>query len=379
MKAMKKILFITGTRADYGKMKALIRRVDTSDDFQAFIYVSGMHLMEVLGNTYEEILKDHYSNVHVAYGLANTRMASYDLGDVICNLTGYVLKISPDLLVVHGDRIDALAGAVVGALNNIKVAHIEGGEVSGTIDESIRHAISKFAHIHLVCNEEAEKRLIQLGEERENIHIIGSPDVDIMISEQLPTITQAKARYEIPFDNYAILMYHPVTTEYVHLSQNIKELVNSVIASNKNYIVVYPNNDLGYELILNEYKRLEHNPRFKIFPSLRFEYFLTLLQNAEFMLGNSSAGIRESCIYGVPSIDVGSRQSGRYAQPNRTNIQHVCENEKEIVSAIGRIKDYRFESSHFGDGKSAEHFMDLLRSPEIWDMKLQKQFVDYNG
>lgn len=375
---MKKILFITGTRADYGKLKSLIRQVDEAKKFDAYIYVSGMHLLEVLGNTYEEVLKDGYQNVYVAYGLANTRRASYDLGDLICNLTGYVLKIQPDMIVVHGDRIDALAGAVVGALNNIRVAHIEGGELSGTIDESIRHAISKLAHLHLVCNEDAERRLIQLGENRDNIYIIGSPDIDVMLSSSLPTLKRAKERYDIPFDDYAILMYHPVTTEYDMLNKKIKCVVDAVLASKKNYIVIYPNNDLGYELILNEYRRLEPLSTFKVYPSLRFEYFLTLLKNAEFMIGNSSAGVRETSVYGIPSIDIGSRQHGRYLPDGKSNIQHVEEDLIQIGQAVRQIGEYRRKSSRFGDGNSTKRFMELLSKHEIWDMKLQKRFVDFN-
>ena len=124
---MKKILFITGTRADYGKMKPLIREVEQAEEFEAYIYVSGMHLMEVFGCTYREIEKDGYRNIYTDFAQIHTDSMSYNLGDVICHLTGFAERIRPDLMVVHGDRIDALAGAVVGALNNIKVAHIEGG------------------------------------------------------------------------------------------------------------------------------------------------------------------------------------------------------------------------------------------------------------
>ena len=374
----RKILFITGTRADYGKIKALIRKVEAAEEFEAYIYVSGMHLIESLGNTYREILKDHCCNVHVAYGLASTRKASYDLGDVICNLTGYVSKVKPDMIVVHGDRIDALAGAAVGALNNIRVAHIEGGELSGTIDESIRHAISKLSHIHLVCNEEACSRLVQMGEAQENIYVIGSPDIDIMVSDELPTIGEVRTRYGIEYDDYAVLMYHPVTTEYKCLPENIKAVVDAVLESERNYIVIYPNNDMGYELILNEYRRLESQPSFRIFPSVRFEYFLTILRNASFMIGNSSAGIREAGIYGVPAIDIGTRQSGRYAISEKSNIQHVPENVPQILAAIRRVNQHRRESSRFGDGNSAERFMDILRDRDIWEMGLQKHFIDFN-
>ncbi len=373
---MKKIVFITGTRADYGKLKALIKKVEQSEDFEAYIFVSGMHLLEEFGNTYNEILKDGYQNVYVAYGLVNSKSMSYNMGDVVCNFTGYVKNIQPDLIVVHGDRIDALAGAIVGALNNIRVAHIEGGELSGTIDESIRHAVSKLAHIHLVCNAEAKNRLLQLGEEEKRIYVLGSPDIDIMNSDSLPSLQEVRDRYGIPFETYGILMYHPVTTEYHVVSQNIKNVIAAVKKSGLPYVVIYPNSDFGSEIIINEYKSLEEESKFRIFPSIRFEYFLTLLKYARFMLGNSSAGIRETGVYGIPSIDLGSRQSGRYSREISRNIQHVEESEQEILKAIASVDGYRYASNAFGVGHSAERFMEILYAGDIWKLGIQKYFID---
>lgn len=373
---MRKILFITGTRADYGKLKPLMKAVERADGLEAHIYVSGMHLLKMFGNTYQEVLKDGYEHTYLPFGLHDSSDMSYDLGNMICVLTGYISHIQPDMIVVHGDRIDALAGAIVGALHNICVGHIEGGEISGTIDESIRHAISKFAHIHFVCNEEAKQRLVQLGEIDESIHVIGSPDIDIMMSKRLPTFDIAIDRYNIPFKQYAILMYHPVTTDYINTGKNVRELVDAVIDSGDNYIVVYPNNDYGSEIILNEYKRFEESPRFQIFPSIRFEYFLTLLKNSKYMLGNSSAGIRETGIYGVPSIDIGSRQAGRYTCQKAPNIQHVNEVADEISSAIKNVDKFKTTVALFGDGKSAERFIKVISSNDIWSKNLQKRFVD---
>lgn len=375
---MKKIVFITGTRADYGKIKSLLYRVENSERFEAYIYVSGMHLLEIFGNTYKEILKDKYRNIHIAYGLANTRITSYDLGNVICDFTGYVKNIKPDMIVVHGDRVDALAGAIVGALNNICVAHIEGGELSGTIDESIRHAISKFAHLHFVANEEAKKHLIQLGEDVEHIFVIGSPDIDIMISKSLPNIELARQRYDMNFVQYGILMYHPVTTEYKNLNENIHIVTNALLRTKENIIVIYPNNDLGYEIILNEYRRFDGNNRFKVYPSVRFEYFLTFLKNAKFIIGNSSAGIREAAVYGLPAIDIGNRQEGRYNIDILRNIQHVNEDEKEIIFALDRVEKYRFISKTYGEGNSADSFMTILEDEKIWGIELQKRFYEVN-
>lgn len=372
---MKKLLFITGTRADYGKIKSLISSVERSSLFEAYVFVSGMHLLEKYGSTYMEVQKDGYKNIYVDFSQTNIGNMSYDLGNVIQNLTAYVMHIKPDMIVVHGDRIDALAGAIVGALNNILVAHIEGGEVSGTIDESTRHAISKYAHIHFVCNEVAKRRLIQLGEESNRIFVIGSPDIDILISNSLPSIEDAKSWYEIPFEKWGILMYHPVTTEVGELRKKIREVVDAVISSKRNYIVIYPNNDMGTDIILNEYERLRNNNRFRLYPSIRFEYFLTLLRHSDFMIGNSSAGVRETGVYGIPSIDIGSRQKGRYLD-TIGNIQHVNEDETEILNAIDCIDNYRIQSFEYGKGNSTEQFMEIVSKEDVWKISIQKKFID---
>lgn len=373
----KRVLFLTGTRADYGKMKPFMQALNKNEKFNVFIFVCGMHLSQTFGSTYKEVIKDNYKNTYIAYGLSQTQNTSVNLGNTISCLSGYVENIHPDMIVVHGDRMEALAGAVVGALHNIIVAHMEGGELSGTIDESIRHAVSKFAHVHFVCTEEARGRLIQLGEEKERIYVVGSPDIDIMMSGRLPSLEKAKSRYEIEFEHYGILMYHPVTTEYQEVGQHCKEVVDAVIQSGKKYIVVFPNNDLGSEVILNEYKRFEGNSRFRVFPSLRFEYFLSLLKHADFIMGNSSAGIRESGIYGVPAIDIGTRQSGRYDTKVSANIQHVNEKKEEILKAVGQAGMYRTSSFLFGDGNSTGKFVKIVEETEFWNIKIQKRFIDH--
>lgn len=373
----KKILFITGTRADYGKIKTLMKTMDDMDEFEVFIYVSGMHLLPLYGSTYKEVLKDNYKNVHVAFGQKYLDNMSYNLGEVITDLTGYVLNVKPDMIVVHGDRCDALAGAIVGVLNNILVGHIEGGEISGTIDDSIRHAITKFAHLHFVCNEDAKRRLLQMGEDEERIFRIGSPDIDVMLHESLCPVEEVKKYYDIPFSSYGICMYHPVTTEHNVLEKHIRDLLYACKQSGKKYIIVYPNNDLGTEIILNEYRKLRDNEQFVCYPSLRFEYFLSLLKNAEFIIGNSSAGIRESGIYGVPAIDVGTRQTGRYDIKKLKNIQHVSENPEEILEAINNVGAYRITNKIFGDGNSTKIFVEILKQERTWKINIQKQFIDW--
>lgn len=373
----KRVLFITGTRADYGKIKSLMKRMDASPEYEVYVYVSGMHLLAKYGSTYKEVLKDKYQNVHVAFGQQYTQNMSYNMGNVLMSLSAYVEQVSPDMILVHGDRIDALAGAVTGALNNILVAHIEGGEISGTIDDSIRHAVSKFAHLHFVCNEEAKNRIIQLGEPQENIYVIGSPDIDVMMGEELPDIEEVKQYYDIEFDKYGIFMYHPVTTEVDELQEHMDEIVAALKASQKKFVVIYPNNDLGTDIILRKIGReLEGEENFRVFPSIRFEYFLTLLKKASVIIGNSSAGIRESGVYGIPAIDIGTRQQGRYSIRKLKNIQHVTENRDEILEAIENVGKYQVQCQSFGKGNSTELFLDVLGKQKIWNSDVQKKFVD---
>ncbi|WP_404468981.1 UDP-N-acetylglucosamine 2-epimerase [Sutcliffiella horikoshii] len=372
----KKVVFLTGTRADYGKIKSLMTKVFESDKYQLDIFVTGMHMLSKYGSTYMEIEKDGFSNI---FKFVNTKVnLSMDitLSNTILGFSNYVTEMKPDLIVVHGDRVEALAGAVVGALNNVKVAHIEGGEVSGTIDESIRHAITKFAHIHLVANEEARDRVLQLGEAPDSIYVIGSPDIDIMFSDTLPSLSEVYSHYELDFKEYAILMYHPVTTDIENLRSNIREVVDALLLSNENYIVVYPNNDEGSSIILDEYERLNNNPRFKIYPSIKFEYFLTLLKNAKFMLGNSSAGVRETSVYGIPAIDIGTRQQGRYDTLQSKNIISVNENSQQILEYINKISLVPVSQvSPFGEGNSDERFMEMLENKKLWDRNFQKKFI----
>ena len=304
----KKIVFLSGTRADFGKLKSLIRISQDSKNFEVHLFVTGMHMNSLYGFTFDEIVKAGFKNIYTFINHNSNEFMDRTLAKTIEGFSQYIEQINPDLIVVHGDRLEALAGAIVGSLNNTLVAHIEGGELSGTIDEVIRHSVSKMSHIHLVANDEAKKRLIQLGEFDKSIFILGSPDLDLMNENSLPNLTIVKDYYEIPFKEYSIAIFHPVTTEYENINKYAKNFVDALIESQKNYIFIYPNNDLGSKEILTEMKKLNSLDRFRIFPSLRFEYFLRLLKESQFIIGNSSVGIREAPYYHVPTVDIGSRQ-----------------------------------------------------------------------
>lgn len=372
---MKKILFLSGTRADFGKIKSLIQILEMNENFEPFVFVTGMHLLHKYGYTLLEIEKCGFSNIHTYENHTDESTMDLTLAKTIEGVSSYVKEVEPDMIVIHGDRVEALAGAIVGSLNNKLVAHIEGGEVSGTIDELIRHSTSKMSHIHFVANKIAKNRLIQMGEVSQSIFCIGSPDVDIMFSKDLPTLEVVKSYYQIQYENFAVVMFHPVTTESKFMDKYAMDFVDALLADSNNYVVIYPNNDLGSNAILSSYKKIENNNRFRIFPSLRFEYFLTLLKNAQFIIGNSSAGIREAPYYGLPVINIGTRQNNRV---KNSDIMNVGYETSAITKALTEIKNSKIKepSNDFGDGKSSELFLESLVQDSLWGLDSQKQFND---
>lgn len=372
---MKKILFLTGTRADFGKIKSLISIVDENSNFEVHVFVTGMHLQEEYGYTLIEIERCNFKNVHTFENHTHETTMDLTLAKTIEGLSSYCKKINPNMIIVHGDRVETLAGAIVGSLNNILVAHIEGGELSGTVDELIRHSVSKLSHIHFVSNNEAAKRLLQMGEMKSSIFTIGSPDIDIMFSNELPDLKTVKEYYEIDYENFAIAMFHPVTTETNEMEEYAKNFVQALQNDYHNLVIIYPNNDLGSKYIIEEYKKLKNNQRFRIFPSVRFEYFLTLLKNAKFIIGNSSAGIREAPYYGIPIINIGTRQQNRTVNADIINVDY---SEKNITKALQTIDLHKVTvlDVNFGEGNSTELFEKVILSEDIWQINHQKQFRD---
>lgn len=372
---VKKIVFVTGTRADFGKLKPLISVIEKSPDYEYSIFVTGMHLLQKYGYTAEEVRKAGFKNIFTFMNQTYGESMEMVLANTIKGLSRYLHESTPDLLIVHGDRVEAMAGAIVGMLRNILVGHIEGGELSGTIDDLIRHSVTKMSHLHFVANENACNRLCQLGENKESIHVIGSPDIDIMLSDDLPSLGRVKKYYDIDFEKYAILLYHSVTTELDIQGNNAEQLVSAILQSKKNYVVIHPNNDSGSDKILDAYQRFSNEKRIKFLPSMRFEYFISLLKNSDFIIGNSSAGVREAPVFAVPSINVGSRQKNRYQFDTIVNIEPEQSSLFTAISTIDTLKGLK-PSNHFGQGNSAENFLTALNSDNLWETPKQKVFCD---
>ena len=370
----KKILFVTCTRADYGKLKSLIINIQKNNSFISRVFVSGMHNMKRYGSTYEEIEKDKINGIYRYSNQTKNMRMDEILMSTMRGFSPFLIRYNADLVIVHGDRIEPLACALSSLLNNFLVAHIEGGEVSGTVDEMLRHSISKISHLHLVSNKTARKRLIQMGENKRYIFEVGSPDVDLILNKDLPKIESARKRYNIRFNNFGISIIHPVTTNIKNLKRESEIFFSALVKTNLNYIIIFPNNDLGSEIILKEIHKLKNNNKFKIFPSIRFEYYLTLLKNSKFIIGNSSSGIMGAPYYGVTTINIGTRQSNRL---KTKLIKNISFNEKEIIKTINQIKNRKIiKRKFFGEGNSANKIEKLLLSNKIWNISKQKSFID---
>ena len=377
MSSKKKIIFITGTRADYGKIKNLIKTLSSKKIFDIHIFVTGMHLLKKYGSTKNIIIKENKRNakIHLFQNQSYEDQLDIILSKTVNGFSKYLKKIEPDMVVIHGDRVETLAAAISSSFNNFLTCHIEGGEQTGTIDEHIRHSVTKLAHIHLVSNLNAKKNLLRMGENPKSVFIVGSPEVDLMKSKQLPDLKEVKKRKNINFENYAILIFHPVTTNLKSLKNEVNIILKVLNKLNKNTVIVLPNNDPGSYFIFEIYRKFKKNKNFKFIDSMRFEYFLTLLKNSSFILGNSSSGVREAPYYGVPTINIGTRQINRANTKSILNILTISK--KKLEMKILKINDKNLKKIKlFGNGNSAKKILNLFKDKNIWNTSIQKKFYN---
>ncbi|MGY4752841.1 UDP-N-acetylglucosamine 2-epimerase [Pannonibacter sp. Q-1] len=368
---IRRLLFLTGTRADFGKLEPLaIAARDAGHEVTFF--VTGMHMLEKYGLTRNEVQR--LPGV-VKHEFINQRLGDPQdiiLSKTILGLSDWVHENRPDLTIVHGDRIEALAGALVCATNYIRCAHIEGGEVSGTIDEVYRHCNTKLCTYHFVSSEAARARVLTLGEEPGTVFNIGSPELDFHGGSSGVTLNEVRRRYAIPFKDYGIAVFHPVTSERDTIGAQAQSLFSALSASGRNFIVISPNNDPGSEDIFAEIERLDPG-RFRHLPNMRFAYFSELMKNAAAIIGNSSAGVREAPFLGIPSLNLGTRQLNRSVAPTITEASAF--DREAIADFLTNRWGQRFASDRsFGQGNSAARFVEILNGAGFWDAPLQKHF-----
>lgn len=371
---MKKVIFFTATRADFGKLRSLIEALETKQQFEIVIIVTGMHLSEKFGLTFLEIAEWSKSKEVAVIKFAN-KIDSDDVNTIfattILNL-GAILSSqnAVDLLIYHGDRLECLAAASVSALQGIRSLHIEGGEISGTTDEYLRHAITKLSDFHAVSNERAAKNVLRLGEDSCRVKIIGNPSLDAL--KNLPSERAVRNHYGISFQSFAISILHPDTLNLDSLDIDSECYFQALVESGQNFILIGPNSDIGNGTITKHLHILKNENKFKFFPSMRFESFLKLLSMCEFLIGNSSSGIMETPMLGVPTINVGERQKGR----DLTDwVLHVPFDKDIITSAIKDIGALGTPNMIYGDGFAGKYLSEWLCNDSFWEIPSQKRLV----
>ncbi|RLK60032.1 UDP-N-acetylglucosamine 2-epimerase (hydrolysing) [Actinokineospora cianjurensis] len=370
----REVLFVTGTRADFGKLRDIMLAVQASTHLSARVVVTGMHLLRRYGYTVHEVERVGLRRLHLIPNQVEGEPTALVLANTVQALARLVHEERPDAVVVQGDRVEALAAALVGSLHNVRVIHIEGGELSGAIDDSVRHSISKHAHVHLVANDRARLRLEQMGEESHRIFVVGSPEIDILTSPDLPPLDAVRSRYDIPFDRYGVLVMHPVTNEAGATGALASSVVDAVLGSAGNWVIIDPNNDEGCADIRLQLDRCV-GPRFARLPSMRFEHFVTLMRNADVVLGNSSSGVREAPVVGTRAVNVGTRQRGR---TEALGVVNVAADAGVIGAAVESLVGLpRLGAFHgFGAPGARRRIIELFEGDELWGPSLYKEFVD---
>ena len=368
----KRLLFVTGTRADYGKLEPLALAAQRAG-FAISFFITGMHMMRRYGETRLEVKRFPAAECFEFVNQREGDAQDFILSKTILGFSDFVHEHRPDLVVIHGDRVEALAASIVCAMRYIPSAHIEGGEVSGTIDESIRHCNTKLCATHFVSSEAARQRVLALGESPDSVYNIGSPELDTHARPSGVSIEEVKSRYAIAFAEFGIAVFHPVTSEADSIGAQAASLFGRLQASGKCFVVIAPNNDPGTEDIFAVLAGLPPE-RFRLIPSMRFNYFSELMKHAAVMVGNSSAGVREAPFLGLPSLDVGTRQTNRAQSPS---IQACSAFEVQTID--------RFLAEHwgqrlpmdasFGAGDAAARFAAILLTPAYWSRPAQKVFA----
>jgi len=360
---MRKVCITTANRCDFSRLETVIEAVRAHPGLELQLVVYGSHLLDKAGRTISDIEKkgikiDRTLYMEIAGGNPTTMAKSVGLG--IIELSTIFDELKPDIVLVHGDRYEAFAVGSTASMMNIRVGHIQGGEVTGTIDESIRHALTKMSHFHLVSTEKSKERVIRMGEDPTYVFNVGCSGTDVLLRADVlkreetisllnkEVIKTTKLDPKLP---YILMMQHPVTTEYEDSGSQILETIEALKRFKEQIIVVWPNIDAGSEELSSVLRRHSFMERkgVKAFKHIPSHIFANVVRNASCLVGNSSSGPRETCYFGTPVVNIGSRQSDRERGSNVINVSH---DRKEIARAIRTQlskKKYPVEYG-YGDG-----------------------------
>lgn len=387
----RKVAIVTGHACDYVRLKSVLEEVGKHPALDYVLVVVGSHLLDRYGSTINHIKADGFRIDKTIYtvveGETPTTMAkSSGLG--IIELATYFEDIKPDVVLILGEHFEVFSAAVAAALMNIPLAHARGGEVTGTIDESLRHAITKLAHIHFPATEESRRRLVKLGERPESIFLVGCPSVDSLLgvpqkskkelffSEELdPKVKPVGQKPLDPEQPFLLFIQHPVTTEFDDSYHQIQESLAAIKELDMQTIMMWPNADAGSDLIvkgIRQFQLKNQLPKLYAYKRLRGETFINLMRQADCFITNSSSGPSEACYFGTPVVNVGTRQNGRERGKNLVDAGY---GKDEIVAAARRqLAHGKYEPEHlYGEPPVAKKMAEILATVDL--TKIQKRLT----
>lgn len=371
---MRKICLVTSTRAEYGIMSRLIGALNNDNDVDFKLIVTGMHLSEKFGMTKNEIKVPIYKEIDIA--IEKEPVYSYALA--IERFSNLFKEISPDIVVLLGDRYEIMAVAVACMFNNIPIAHLYGGDTTeGAIDEAIRHSITKMSHLHFVSCEGSKKRVMRLGENPERIFNVGSLSVENM--KKVPLLSKEEFEKSIDFklnDKNLLVTFHPVTLEGKS-GQQFRELLDALCElKDTNIIMTCPNSDEGSDLIFKMIEEFQtQHSNVKVFASLGMLRYYSAMKYVDMVVGNSSSGIYETPSFGIPTVNIGNRQKGRL---QATSIINCKPEKQDILRAIdlGYNKDCSDTINVYEKENTCEKIVQVLKEYDLNDI-LKKEFYDF--
>lgn len=364
----RRILYISGTRADFGLMQSTLARLDGDPRLVLQVLATGMHLDPAYGLTVNEIEQARLTiraRVEVERGPPTGALMGANLGRMLSGFVPVLETESPDLLLLLGDRGEMLAGAIAALHLNIPVAHIHGGERSGTVDEPVRHAISKLSSLHLVATEESRARLTAMGEDESAVHVVGAPGLDGLA--ELPQRTRDELAGPYGLDTrrpMALLVYHPVLQEAADAGAHVRAILDSVLAAGLQVIALKPNSDAGSTSVRTALEEAAASGQIQMFTHLTRPTFIELMAAADLMIGNSSSGIIEAATFGTPVINIGSRQNLRERNPNVVDVGTGVNDIAQAIGAALSVKRYP-RTNVYGDGHASERIVEILATVDL--------------
>ena len=385
---MRRIAVITGTRAEYGLLYWIIKQIHEDPELELQLIVTGMHLSHEFGFTVKEIERNGFpiaERVEMLLSSDTEEGITISMGVAMIGFAKAYTRLSPDVIVVLGDRFEIYAAVSATLPFRIPVAHLHGGEATeGQIDESIRHAITKMSHIHFAATKKYENRIIQMGELPEHVFCFGALGVDNVFKLSLLSREELARELELPMEEkYGVVTFHPVTLEKGTAQAHISELLEALKEfPDIFWVLTLPNADVGERVIVEKMEAFikESTERGKIFSSLGQLRYLSLMSHAVAMVGNSSSGIVESPSFKLPVVNIGERQRGRLRSENILDVP-VC-TKNNIVQAINKAlsADFTFTikemKSQYGEGCASEKIVDTLKDISLEEDLLKKKFYE---